>query len=149
MKWRDYVHSDPAVLAGKPVVRGTRLAADFLLDLLASGWTREQVLDGYPQLSDEALSAVIAFAREGADDLREEYDFTAEDFRCGERGRYAERTRDAVPGPSAPESAAMDHLIEHQMQEGERKPRQFGSARGQIRMAEDFDAPLDDFEDYM
>jgi uncharacterized protein (DUF433 family) len=120
MNWRDYIHSDPAVLAGKPVVRGTRLAADFLLSLLASGWSREQVLDSYPQLSNEALHAVVAFADEAADDLREEYDFTAEDFRHAERGRYSER-----------------------------KPRQFGSARGQIRMSDDFDAPLDDFKDYM
>jgi uncharacterized protein (DUF433 family) len=147
MNWRDYIHSDPAVLAGKPVVRGTRLAADALLGLLASGWTREQVLDSYPQLSDEALSAVVAFADE--DDLREEYDFTAEDFRRGERGRYAARTRDDVPGQSAPDSPATDNPIAQPTQEGERGPRQFGSARGQIQMAEDFGAPLDDFKDYM
>ena len=64
MNWREYIHSDAAVLAGKPVVRGTRLAADFLMGLFAAGWTHEQVLDSYPQLSSEALRAVFAFAAE-------------------------------------------------------------------------------------
>ena len=68
MSWRDYIQSDPAVLTGKPVVRGTRLAADFLLDLFASGWTQEQVLDSYPQLTPEALRAVFASAAEAMHD---------------------------------------------------------------------------------
>jgi len=64
MEWHDYVHSDPAVLLGKPVVRGTRLAVDFLLGLFAAGWTQEQVLANYPSLTAEALRAVFAFAAE-------------------------------------------------------------------------------------
>jgi uncharacterized protein (DUF433 family) len=68
MNWREYIHSDPGVLAGKPVVRGTRLAADFLLGLFASGWTHEEVLEGYPQLSADALRAVFAFAAEAMHD---------------------------------------------------------------------------------
>lgn len=108
MNSRDYIHSDPAVLAGKPVVRGTRLAVDFLIGLLASGWTREQVLNSYPQLTDEALRAVVAFAED-----------------------------------------APDELTVRPAREGERTPRRFGSARGQIRIADDFNAPLDDFKEYM
>jgi uncharacterized protein (DUF433 family) len=68
MNWRDYIHSDPAVLTGKPVVRGTRLAVDFLLGLFAAGWTHEQVLASYPQLSPEALRAMFAFAAESMQD---------------------------------------------------------------------------------
>lgn len=64
MNWREYIHADPAVLAGKPNVRGTRLAAEFLLGLFASGWTHAEVLDSYPQLSGDALRAVFAFAAE-------------------------------------------------------------------------------------
>ena len=64
MDWRDYIHSDPDVLLGKPVVRGTRLAVDFILRLFASGWTEEQVLASYPTLSQNALRAVFAFAAE-------------------------------------------------------------------------------------
>ena len=39
MNWRDHIHTDPAVLAGKPIVKGTRLSVDFLLGLLAEGWS--------------------------------------------------------------------------------------------------------------
>ena len=45
-------------------MRGTRLAVDFLLELFANGWTQEQVLEEYPQLTAEALRAVFAFAAE-------------------------------------------------------------------------------------
>ena len=64
MNWREHIHSDPGVLTGKPVVRGTRLAVNFILELLASGWTTAQVLERYPQLTSEALRAVFAFAAE-------------------------------------------------------------------------------------
>ncbi len=64
MDWRTYIHSDPDILLGKPVVKGTRLAVDFLLRLFAAGWTEQQVLDNYPTLTAEALRAVFAFAAE-------------------------------------------------------------------------------------
>ena len=60
MSWQDYIHSDPEVLLGKPVVKGTRLAIEFLLGLLAAGWTQEQILENYPSLTPEALRAVFA-----------------------------------------------------------------------------------------
>jgi uncharacterized protein (DUF433 family) len=69
MNWREYIHLDPAVLTGKPVVRGTRLGVDFFLELLAAGWTADEVLDSYPQLTPEAIRAVFAFA---AESMREE-----------------------------------------------------------------------------
>ena len=64
MDWRLYIHSDPNILLGKPVVKGTRLAVDFLLRLFAAGWTEEQVLESYPTLTREALRAVFAFSAE-------------------------------------------------------------------------------------
>jgi uncharacterized protein (DUF433 family) len=69
MDWRPYIHADPDILAGKPAIRGTRLAVDFVLGLFAAGWTQEQVLENYPTLTPEALRAVFAFA---AECLREE-----------------------------------------------------------------------------
>lgn len=48
MSWQEHIHTDPEVLAGKPVIRNTRLAVDFLLSLFAAGWTQEQVLQSYP-----------------------------------------------------------------------------------------------------
>ena len=64
MSWHEYIHRDPSVLVGKPVVRGTRLSVEFLLGLLSEGWTGQQILENYPQLSREALRALLAFAAE-------------------------------------------------------------------------------------
>ena len=64
MKWQHYIHSDPNILLGKPVVKNTRLSVEFILDLLASGWIEEQILENYPSLTCEALQAVFAFAAE-------------------------------------------------------------------------------------
>lgn len=68
MDWHAYIESDPEILGGKPVVKGTRLAVEFLLGLIAAGWTLEQVLENYPSLSPEALRAVFAFAAESLQD---------------------------------------------------------------------------------
>ena len=64
MDWRPYIHSDPEILLGKPVIKGTRLAVDFILRLFAAGWTEQEVLDNYPTLTPKALRAVFAFAAE-------------------------------------------------------------------------------------
>ncbi|MBN1149008.1 MAG: DUF433 domain-containing protein [Anaerolineales bacterium] len=64
MDWRVYIHSDPDVLVGKPVVKGTRLAVDFILGLFAAGWSEQQVLENYPTLTPEALRAAFAYAAE-------------------------------------------------------------------------------------
>jgi uncharacterized protein (DUF433 family) len=69
MTWSEHIVSDPKVLGGKPTIRGTRLAVDFILNLLAEGWTQEQVLENYPSLTPETLRAVFAYA---ADALGEE-----------------------------------------------------------------------------
>jgi uncharacterized protein (DUF433 family) len=68
MHWREHIHSDPQVLAGKPVVKGTRLSVEFLLGLLGAGWTQEQILSNYPSLKPEALQAIFAFAAESLQD---------------------------------------------------------------------------------
>jgi uncharacterized protein (DUF433 family) len=57
-----HIHSDPAILVGKPVIRGTRLGVEFLAGLLASGWTDRQILGSYPQLTADALDAVRSMA---------------------------------------------------------------------------------------
>jgi uncharacterized protein (DUF433 family) len=62
--WRDFIHSDPAILVGKPVVRGTRLSIDFILRLFGNGWTLQEVLENYPRLTAEAVQAVFAYAGE-------------------------------------------------------------------------------------
>lgn len=55
---------DPAVLVGKPVIRGTRLSVDFVIGLMAEGWGEEEILHNYPGLSREDLAACLAYARD-------------------------------------------------------------------------------------
>lgn len=61
---------DPAVLVGKPVVRGTRLSVDFLLDLIAQGWPEAEILRNYPGLIRDDLLACVAYASECVRDER-------------------------------------------------------------------------------
>jgi uncharacterized protein (DUF433 family) len=53
---------DPAVLAGKPIVRGTRLSVEFIIGLMADGWSEADVLANYPGLTREDIAACKAAA---------------------------------------------------------------------------------------
>lgn len=64
IEWKNYIHSDPDVLLGKPVVKGTRLSVEFILELFAQGWEEQQVIENYPTLSKDSVRAVFAFAAE-------------------------------------------------------------------------------------
>ncbi len=70
MGWEDRITVDPKVLVGKPSNKGTRIAVEFLVELLAEGWTHEEVLRNYPQLSAEDIHAALHYAalwsRDGA-----------------------------------------------------------------------------------
>lgn len=68
MDWRERIVVDPAILVGKPVIKGTRLAVSFLVTLAAEGWTREQILQNYPQLCDDDITAALQFAAETLND---------------------------------------------------------------------------------
>lgn len=62
--WRVFIQSDPEVLAGKPVIHGTRLSVDFILRLFGHGWTVLEIMENYPRLTPEAIQAVFAYAGE-------------------------------------------------------------------------------------
>ena len=62
--WRERILIDSKVLVGKPVIRGTRLSVEFVLDLLSNDWSIEQVLGEYPQLKREDVIAVLKYAAE-------------------------------------------------------------------------------------
>ena len=64
MDWRERIVVDPKVLVGKPIIKGTRIAVEFVVDLLASDWTIEQVLQEYDHLSREDILACLAYASE-------------------------------------------------------------------------------------
>jgi uncharacterized protein (DUF433 family) len=61
--WQKHIVVDPAVLTGKPVVKGTRLAVEFVLGLLAQGWTEADILRNYPGLTHESILACMAYAQ--------------------------------------------------------------------------------------
>lgn len=64
MRWEDRIAIDPKVLAGKPVVKGTRLAVEFIVDLLAQGWNEAQILDNYPGITRDDIRACLQYASE-------------------------------------------------------------------------------------
>jgi len=64
MTTHERITLDPAVLAGKPVVRGTRLSVEFVIGLMADGWSEADILANYPGLTREDVSACLAYARD-------------------------------------------------------------------------------------
>ncbi|WP_428658491.1 DUF433 domain-containing protein [Reyranella sp.] len=61
----DRIVRDPAVLAGKPVIRGTRLSVELVSTLLAEGWTETDIVTNYPGLSREDVRACLEYAGNG------------------------------------------------------------------------------------
>ena len=64
MDWHDRITMDPRILVGKPVVKGTRISVELAVDLLAVGWTHEQILDSYPNLTELDVRACLGYASE-------------------------------------------------------------------------------------
>ena len=60
--WRERIVIDPEILVGKPIVRGTRLAVEFIIDLLARGWAEPEILRNYPGLTHEDVQACLSYA---------------------------------------------------------------------------------------
>lgn len=64
MVWQEYIISDANVLTDKPIVKGTRISVELILELFSLGWTKNQLLLSYPSLSPESLRAVFAYLRD-------------------------------------------------------------------------------------
>jgi uncharacterized protein (DUF433 family) len=62
MAWEERIEVNPQVLVGKPVIKGTRLAVEFIVELLANGWSEQQVMDNYPGITREDISACLHYA---------------------------------------------------------------------------------------
>ena len=58
----DRITVDSRILAGKPVIQGTRVPVHLILAMLGSGVAREEILNEYPQLSDADLDAAVLYA---------------------------------------------------------------------------------------
>ncbi|MBI4828570.1 MAG: DUF433 domain-containing protein [Nitrospinae bacterium] len=64
MEWRERIEVNPAVLVGKPVIKGTRISVELILDRFADGWSMEELLASYPHLTREDALAALTFAAE-------------------------------------------------------------------------------------
>jgi uncharacterized protein (DUF433 family) len=62
MTWQKRIVVDPGILVGKPVIKGTRLAVEFIVDLLAQGWTEKEILRNYPGITRADIHACLAYA---------------------------------------------------------------------------------------
>lgn len=62
LDWREFIVTDERILAGKPILKGTRLSVELVLELLAAGWDRAALADSYSQLTEQRIRAVLAYA---------------------------------------------------------------------------------------
>jgi uncharacterized protein (DUF433 family) len=70
MRLSDRLVVDQQILAGKPVIRGRRIAVEFVLELLAAGRSEAEILDDYPDLTREDILACLAYASDLAHEYR-------------------------------------------------------------------------------
>ena len=59
---RNLIQSDPSIMMGKPVIAGTRITVELILEKLSAGETVEQILKAHPRLTEKAIRAALAFA---------------------------------------------------------------------------------------
>ncbi len=64
MNWEERIVIDPEILLGKPVIKGTRLSVEFIIDLLAQGWSEGDILHNYPGLTHADIQACLGYASE-------------------------------------------------------------------------------------
>ena len=108
MSWQERITLDPEILVGKPVVKGTRLAVEFIVDLLAAGLTEAEVIEGYPGLTHEDVRACLTCASEA---LKEGNDRTLANNRPF-KGRPVVTRIDPADWPYPPEPGCKEEREE-------------------------------------
>ncbi len=63
IQWQDRITVDPNVMFGKPVIKGTRIPVELILEKLANGETYDQLLKSYPRIKKEDISACLFYAQ--------------------------------------------------------------------------------------
>mgnify|MGYP003653120247 CR=1 FL=1 len=64
MNWQEHIISDKEVLLRKPTIKGTRLAVEHIISLLAQGWSEQDILDNHPRLTKVSLQAVFLYIQD-------------------------------------------------------------------------------------
>lgn len=62
--WIEHIEVNPEVLRGKPIVKGTRLSVEFLVERMADGWTEADIMESYPNITKDFISAICAYVYE-------------------------------------------------------------------------------------
>lgn len=62
MDWHERITIDSDILAGKPTIKGTRLAVEFIIELLAEGWSNPEIVTNYPGITEDDIHACLAYA---------------------------------------------------------------------------------------
>jgi uncharacterized protein (DUF433 family) len=62
--WQNHIHSNASILLGKPIIKNTRISVELILELLASGWSNDQLLESYPSLTNNDIKAVFIYLKE-------------------------------------------------------------------------------------
>lgn len=60
--YKDYIAIDPKVMLGKPVIKGTRITVELILEALAAGRSEKGLLESYPSLTEDAVRAALRFS---------------------------------------------------------------------------------------
>ncbi len=64
MNWRERIEINPRIMVGKPVIKGTRLTVEFIVELLANGWSHAEIMENYPGVTDRDIIACLEYAAE-------------------------------------------------------------------------------------
>ncbi len=64
MNWRDHIHSDPEILGGKPVIKGTRISVELVLEYFSDGASIADIIAAYPHISEAGIRGAMAFAHD-------------------------------------------------------------------------------------
>ncbi|WKZ60833.1 MAG: DUF433 domain-containing protein [Cyclobacteriaceae bacterium] len=64
MKWRDHISSDPDIMFGKTVIKGTRIPVELILEKLASAYSIDELLKAYPRITPQDIQACLLYAAE-------------------------------------------------------------------------------------
>ena len=71
--WENHIAVNPELLAGKPVIKGTRISVELIMTCFADGWSMDDVLESYPHLTREQVLAALRFVA----DIYKENEFVA------------------------------------------------------------------------
>lgn len=80
--WKDHIVTDPDILAGKPVIAGTRISVELIFDCLASGWNVAEFIENYPHVLQQDVLVALEFA---ADVMRVKPFITVDEIQKGKQ----------------------------------------------------------------